>query len=693
MAISRHTQDLLASGDFDALEGDWLAALESGAGDVGYFVGVARALVGQADEERARFLLEVYDDHLRDAEMWSERLRMLERAGAILQPAPEPLHDEILATLEQLYGDRSAFAGLVETVGLHRAPQDTRKTWEKVKRLASLIVFDVGEVVAMEGKGAGRITEVNLGLQSFRIDFETAPRLAVGFRAAPKVLTVLAPDHVLRRKLEEPAALRALAGEDPSEMLHVVLASYGRPLTAGEVRAALAGVVDDSGWTSWWAAARRNPQVVAGGSGRQTYSWADSSADAVESVWQRFAAADPRKKVEVLRRDGDRDPELRARMEDDLRRLGEEVADGDPGLAAEIWFALDRAGRAPADASWGPAALLAADPQHTLAGIADRQLRERAYGLLRQDRPDWPSLYLDALSREEDPRTLDLLAAGLAEAAPDDLDRFFDAAHLYPHKTPAAFTWLAERAAGDPRLLGRNPLRLLQQILAGPAREELAPYRGRLVALCASGGTVPRLFPLLSEEQAPLAVEAVARASGLEGYQREDLQRALELRFPSLRQEAGATPLYALPASITAKRTELDEILKKEIPANRKAIAEARAMGDLRENFEYKAARQRHEYLTARATQLKEQLHRVRPLDLSSPVLDEVRIGTRVRLADGDGGERCLTLLGPWESRPEEGVISYESEQGRLLLGKKPGERVTLAGTALTIEAIEAVAP
>jgi transcription elongation GreA/GreB family factor len=692
MTISRRIQDLLAHGDFDDIEGDWLAAVASEPGEVGYFVGVARALVGQGEEERARLLLQLYDEHLRDGGMWSERLRLLERAGAILQPTPETLHDEILATLEKLYGERSAFAGLVETVGLHRAPHDTPKTWEKVKRLASLVVFDVGDVVAMEGKGAGRITEVNLGLQSFRIDFESAPRLAVGFRAAPKVLAVLAPDHVLRRKLEDLPALRALAGEDPSELLRIVLASYGRPLTAGEVRAALAGVVDEGGWTSWWAAARRNPLVVAAGSGRQTYSWADSSADAVDSVWRRFAEADPRQKVELLRRDGDREVALRARMEEALLRLGEEVAGTDPGLAAELWFALERIGRAPAAAAWAPAALLAADPQRTLAGVADRALRERAFGLLRQGRSDWPSLYLEALSREEDPRTLDLLAAGLAEAAPGDLDRFMDAVLIYPHKTPAAFAWVAERAAGDPQLLARNPLRLLQQILTGPARDELAPYRSRLVALCASGGTVPRLLALLSEEQAPQAAEAVERAVGLEGYQREDLQRALELRFPALRREAAAAPLYALPASIAAKRAELEEILKAEIPANRVAIAEARAMGDLRENFEYKAARQRHEYLTARATQLKEELHRARPLDLASPLLDEVRIGTRVRLA-GDGGERSVTLLGPWESRPEEGVISYESEQGRLLLGKKPGEQVTLGGTPLTVAAIESLQP
>src|SRR6185436_11628592 len=102
-----------------------------------------------------------------------------------------------------------------------------------------------------------------------------------------------------------------------------------------------------------------------------------------------------------------------------------------------------------------------------------------------------------------------------------------------------------------------------------------------------------------------------------------------------------------------AKSQELHHILAVEIPANRKAIEEARAMGDLRENFEYKSARQRHEYLNARAAALNSDLSRVRLIEIAGMDTSEVRIGTRVQLGDGSG-RRTLTILGPWESRPEE---------------------------------------
>jgi transcription elongation GreA/GreB family factor len=687
MAISRTTQAHLEKGDFDAVEGEWLARLGEEPGDLDYFVGVARALAGTAEEERARFLLEMLDEQLKEGKRWDVRLKLLRRAGHLLL-APEALHPAILDTLERLYGGRANYRGLRDAMGLLRATHDIPKTWEKVERLEGLLAYDLGSVVFMEGRGAGRVVEVNLGLESFKVDFERFKGLTVGFKAATKLLQPLPPGHMLRRKLEDPAGLKGLP---PTELLRVTLVSYDRPLQAGEIREALAGLVSEAEWTSWWAAARKHPQVVASGGGaRQTYRWAESSGEALDSLWQAFARAEPRRKIELLRRDGQRDPELRGRMAADLARLAEQAAARDPGLAFEIWFALERSGGgAPEDVPWAPDALLAGpNPARLFAGIEDRLLRERAYAMLRERREDWPTLYLAALAQEADPRALDLLVDALAEAVPRELERWLDIVVTQPHRTPPAFVWLAERAARDEALRARSPLRLFQQILASLTRDEFAPYRVRLAALAESGSTVPRLLAHLSEEQAAQAAEAVHRAPGLEAYQREQLASALELRFRALRKEPEVVALYALPESIEGKRAELQQILSKEIPANRKAIAEARALGDLRENFEYKSARQRHEYLNARAAALNAELSRVRPIDTTGMDASEVRIGTRVRLASAVG-ERTVTILGPWESKPEEDVISYESDLAKELLGKGVGAEAAVAGESWRVAGIE----
>lgn len=692
MAISRTTQQHLEKGDFEALENDWLARLGQDPADLDYFVGVARALGGNGEEERARFLLEMLDEQLRDGR-WAARLRLLQRAGHLLLP-PEAIHPAIVQTLEKLYGRQSTFKGLAEAVGIHRATHDIPKTWEKVERLEGLLAFDIGTVVAMEGKGVGRIVEANLGLESFKVDFEKIRGMTVGFKAAAKLLRPLGKEHVLRRKLEEPQALKALVTGNPPELLRIVLQSYDRPLTAGEIRDTLSGIVSEAQWTSWWGAARKHPQVVAGGTGRQTYSWAETTGDAHEAVWKSFERAEPRKQMDLLRREGARDPQLRARMAEILSQEAEDAVDnGDTGLAFELWFALERSGGAPEDVDWSPDALLTAragkDLSRLFAGIEERMLRERAYAMVRERRDDWPAVYRDALSRETDPRALDILAEGLAQGDARELDRFLDALLAQPHRNPAAFTWLAERAAVDEAIRARNPLRLLQQILTSMTRDEFASYRLRLLALAESGNTLPRLLGHLNEEQAPQAEEAVHRAPSLEPYQRDQLSNALQLRFQSLRKEQNAAGFYALLASIEAKRTELQQILSKDIPANRKAIEEARAMGDLRENFEYKSARQRHEYLNARAAALNAELLRVRPIDAAAIDTSEVRIGTRVRLT-GPGGERRMTILGPWESKPEENIISYESDLAKELLGKTLGAQVDLGAESWTVAGIEA---
>jgi transcription elongation GreA/GreB family factor len=687
MAISRTTQTHLAKGDFDAVDNDWLAHLEKNPTDLDYFVGVARALAGTGEEKRARVLLEMLDEQLREGH-WAARLELLRRAAALLLPT-EKVHPAIVSTLNKLYGDRSTFKGLSEAAGLHRAAHDLPKTWEKVERLQSLLAFDVGTVVAMEGKGVGRVVEANLGLESFKVDFERHRGLMVGFKAAAKLLRPLAPDHVLRRKLEAPAALRAAT---PPELLQITLQSFDpRPLTAGEIRDILAGIVSEAQWTSWWSAARKHPQVLASGSGaRQTYSWAGSSGDAQDSVWRAFDRAAPRRKLELLRREGARDRELRDRMAQDLGEIAGDAAASDPGLAWEIWFGLERSGgvpdSVPAD-TWSPEVLLSGRELGRLfAGIEERLLRERAYAMVREKRADWTDVYREALRVETDPRALDTLAAGLVEGAPRDLDRFLDTLLVQPHRHPAAFTWLAERAAVDEEMRGHHPLRLLQQLLGSLNRDEFAPFRVRLLVLAESGSTLPRLLAHLTEDQAPQAEDAVRRAAALEPYQREQLLTALELRFRSLRREE--VPLYATAPAIEAKRAELQQILSVEIPANRKAIAEARAHGDLRENFEYKAARQRHEYLNSRAATLNHELSRVRPIETAGIDLSSVRIGSRAHLTGPDGRERVITILGPWESKPEDDVLSYESDIGKHLLDKPVGAVIDLAGETWTLRAI-----
>ncbi|MFQ5350298.1 MAG: GreA/GreB family elongation factor, partial [Thermoanaerobaculia bacterium] len=670
--------DTIAVGRLDLVEDQWLARLDSAADEVDFFAEVAQAMAAAGAGEQLAPLLELADEHLATEAHWEARLTLL-RQVAPLWLAEERVHPEIVRTLEQLYSDSPSYAQLAEHAGLFRAVSDIDKIWTKIDKLRALLAYEIGSVVWMDGHGAGRVAEINMALASFRVDFDKTKGLAIGFGGAAKMLQSIPAGHVIHRRVTEPEALYELKKSDPAELLRVVLASYDRPLTAGEVREILGAVVTEKEWTSWWTAARRHPQLLATGKGsRQRYSWASSADTVLAKAEEGFRHADTADRLVLYRKNAGRDPELRRMMEAELIAQAESAAAEQPDQAMAIWGELDRLGAAPADAAWSPGALLAAAerPVELVLQIADRNLRTAVVELLRELREDWAALYGEIMAREQDPRVLDLLAAGVLGRRPDLHAAFVERVLNEPRKLPAALVWLGERADGDLELRPRQALRLMQHLLSADRYPPFAPLRSRIGRLFEAGGPFPTLIAALDEELAEKAAKAVDRAP-LDRAVRKALSDTLELRFPVLR-DRGASALYALPESIRAKRQELKTLLEEEIPSNRRAIETAREMGDLRENFEYKAARQRHEYLTSRAERLQRDLTRARPIEPPGERPLTVRLGCRADL-EGAGGERSLTILGPWESDPDRAIISYESDLGRLLLGRQVGDDVQLA--------------
>ncbi len=687
----RPLEDYRSDEDAGSLEDDWIAEAEQDPADADWFIATIQALVAQGEPERAKSLAELWDSELTSRGLHAVRLDALRKTGTVTFKLSK-LQREIVGTLEALYPAKPNLHAMVTYVGLAKAIDDPVKLWDRATKLQSLLVFDVGEIVAMQGYGVGRVIEVNLALETLKIDFEKRTGVTLGFRASAKMLKPLPPGHPLRLHLEDPERWRRLRESEPAEILRAVLESSDRALTGGEIRDALVGAIPDANWNSFWTAARKHPQVVTVGTGRQTYRWERSASSALDAVRTGFGRSEPRKKVEILRKSVERDPALAKEFAGDLASVAGEAETSDPGLAWELFFALERSGLLPSALDGLVDRLIApeADLRRLLDGIEDRLLRERALAMVRERRADWVAVFRDQLLREADPRVLSMLADGLAASDRALLDRLLDDIVAQPRKAPAAFVWLAERAAEDELLRARSPLRLIQQLIAALGSEEFAPFRTRLRPLVESGGTLPRLFSHLGEEHAQAALEALLRSTALEPYHRDPLANALRLRFSALREEESGGPLYSTAAAIAEKRTELKRLAEVEIPANRKAIEEARAMGDLRENFEYKSARQRHEYLNARVAALHRDLGRARPIEFGRLDMSVVRIGARVSLIALDGRERSFSILGPWDSSPEDGIISYESELGKRLLGAKPGDEVSVGESKLRVGSIQA---
>ncbi len=134
-------------------------------------------------------------------------------------------------------------------------------------------------------------------------------------------------------------------------------------------------------------------------------------------------------------------------------------------------------------------------------------------------------------------------------------------------------------------------------------------------------------------------------------------------------------------------KDELEKLLKVERPTNIKAIAEARAHGDLSENAEYHAAKEKQSFIAGRIQELQSRLALSQVIDPASISQDRIAFGATVTLLDVETDEeKRYMLVGPDESDIKQGRISIQSPIGRSLIGKEAGDVVIVKAPAKTIE-------
>jgi transcription elongation factor GreA len=132
---------------------------------------------------------------------------------------------------------------------------------------------------------------------------------------------------------------------------------------------------------------------------------------------------------------------------------------------------------------------------------------------------------------------------------------------------------------------------------------------------------------------------------------------------------------------------ELGRLLKVDRPKNIKDISEARAHGDLSENAEYHAAKERQSFIEGRIQELKTKLALADVIDPAKISQNKIAFGAKVRVIDLDTDEKkSFFLVGPEEADVKNGKISISSPVGRALLNKEIGDVVTVKAPARTME-------
>jgi len=236
--------------------------------------------------------------------------------------------------------------------------------------------------------------------------------------------------------------------------------------------------------------------------------------------------------------------------------------------------------------------------------------------------------------------------------------------------------------------------RLLTAVFAAIDHESLHNSSTRRIPLAEILSEDKQLLPdILSKgtsENAQDLAQALILNPGFEDLSKRSLLARFIKRFPEIQDllDGGANSgtsssvvtddsLIVSQSSYAQKIADLDELTKVKIPDNSLAIEAAREHGDLRENAEYHMAKDEQKVLLARQSELQADIMRAKPTDFTDVTTDAVGIGSVVKLLDQlNHEEHTYTVLGAWDSDPDNNILSYLTPLGQMLLGKKIDDEV-----------------
>lgn len=163
------------------------------------------------------------------------------------------------------------------------------------------------------------------------------------------------------------------------------------------------------------------------------------------------------------------------------------------------------------------------------------------------------------------------------------------------------------------------------------------------------------------------------------GLRSKILSHYPDYKFP-IKEEKVSAPhgMIVTAKKLEQKKAELEHIQKVEIPKNAKEIEEARAQGDLKENAEYKAAKEYQHVLGDKLNKLQRALDRAVIFDSTTATNAFVSFGTVVTLMNTDTNQKeVYTILGTWEAEDSDSILSYMAPKAEALLNHKVGDKVT----------------
>jgi transcription elongation GreA/GreB family factor len=575
--------------------------------------------------------------------------------------------------------------------------------------------------------GAGKVVDWDLPAKRVVIDFEKSAGQTMELQFAIQKTEAIASDDFRARKIEQLEELRILSKSDPVNMVIHLLASHGGSMTGDALEKELCGtVIPEADFKKWWDATkkalRESRKAVVPQKRTEAIVLRSGDRSPAEAMVADFEAARDIKgmikALEAIAADigaFDEDSEALKRLLGDIDEGAKKAARVQLGQALQLVAARDEVIGSSKTLALDPAAVRLSDllQNADLAKIPDEagslpSARQRAVYEAFPDAfgSDWVEKMVRVFDR--------VGARGVTEIARILLER---------GQMPALVNHLRSTIAR--RALGADALIWVCRERKDASEEVFCADVGASILnllendhLSDGPRKTSRLQSLLGDDKTLLIdLVEIMDINEARNFSRRLLdcpvfgeleKKSLMARIIKARPETGELvsggqrreeALLVSWESLEKKKTELDELVRVRIPQNTKDISIARSYGDLRENFEYKSAKDLQRYLGHRKNELEKDISRARGTDFKGSDAAKVNIGTIVTLTDASGAEVEMTVLGAWDSDPEKKLVSYLSEVGKALVGRAPGETVqvrdeaTEAMQTLTIKSIRPFNP
>jgi transcription elongation factor GreA len=667
--------------------------------DIEFFLHVQKKVAKTISEERAIDLLKaVYASCKKhDVNMAITILKMVLQYDEKDYPARK----EIVECYRKKYEGHSQLEDYIRVSNLS---QSYRNVHEAITDFEKHIAFDKGNYVFHRTWGVGRI--VSIEGDEITIDFAKKRGHAMSLKMAVGALQTLAKDHiwVLKATWKKEKLLEKVKSDIPWT-LKTVIKSFGNSCDAKRIKAELCpGVLSEKEWPSWNTKARdilkSDPGFGTSPDNIDIYTVRERPISISEKLYNEFKAERnffgraAAIRSFVNRKESELDSEYFAEMFSYLTSFLKPNYTGEQTMAA-YFLIKELADKYPHLGANLPTSFTdiikgVNDIPGLFCNLKDGKFKEEFLRQLQLYVPGWADIFVELFPRTMLPSIITQLekegyAEKLTGMALGCFERFRDRRE--------AVVWLFKNAANTAWFKAANislerQLIVLIHILDLTYRDienqrettEARKINKQVYTILFKEGvlesfingadtdTITRIYTFVNDVKKLDQQDKINLKSKIQGLHPD-------FKFLEIAEKRVSQGLIVTKIKFEEKKRQLDHIQDVEIPANSKEIEAALLHGDLSENAEYKAAKEKQDLLNAMVGRLKEDIERAKIFDPATIDTSRVSFGTVVVLQNQSKGRREeYTILGPWESAPENNVISYQTPFGKAMLGKTPGE-------------------